>query len=248
MREDVKILFEDNQILVVSKPPFLPVQADASKDEDLLSILKKHLVEKYNKPGEAYLGLVHRLDRPTGGVMVFAKTSKSASRLSKAIVEGNVEKRYMTIVRGIPKEPQKKLVNFLKKYPEQNMVKIVPELTVGAKRAELDYKVLDTVEDCSLVNINLLTGRSHQIRVQMAGLGTPVVGDCKYGKPEDNNMPLCLWATELRFEHPVTKEKMLFKVYPPEDLPFWKLFNLDKYLSLSLKNNGDFYPTSNGIE
>lgn len=237
MREDIKVLFEDNHILVVSKPPFIPVQADSSKDEDMLTILKKYLVEKYNKPGNAFLGLVHRLDRPTGGVMVFAKTSKAATRLSTQIQAGEVEKRYLTVVNGAPKDKQKKVVNYLKKYPENNMVRIVPELTNGAKRAELDYKVLDTEDDCSLVLISLITGRSHQIRVQMAGLGNPVVGDCRYGKAEKNNMPLCLWSSELRFTHPVSGQKMVFKVYPPEDLAYWNKFNIDKYMSLSLKNN-----------
>lgn len=237
MREDIKILFEDNHILVVSKPPFMPVQADESGDEDLLTALKQYLVEKYNKPGDAYLGLVHRLDRPTGGVMVFAKTSKAAARLSAAIVEGEIEKRYLTIVHGVPRENRKKLVNYLKKYPELNTVKVVPELTEGAKYAELDYMVLDTKNDMSLLLVNLITGRSHQIRIQMATLGHSVVGDCRYGKDEQTKLPLSLWATELRFAHPVSGKRMVFKVYPPEDLPFWNLFDIDRFLKISVKND-----------
>lgn len=236
MREDIKILFEDNHLLVVSKPPFVPVQGDSSGDEDMLTILKKYLVEKYEKPGDAYLGLVHRLDRPTGGVMVFAKTSKAANRLSEAMRSGDIEKRYLTIVKGCPKEKSKKLVNFLKKFEDLNTVKIVPELTNDAKYAELDYKVLDTKNDMSLVLVNLITGRSHQIRVQMSAIGHPVVGDCKYGKDEQMKIPLCLWSTELRFNHPVSGQRLVFKVYPPEDLPFWNLFEIDFFLRPTVKN------------
>lgn len=249
MREDIKILFEDNHILVVSKPPFIPVQADGSGDEDMLTALKGYLVEKYNKPGNAYLGLVHRLDRPTGGVMVFAKTSKAAARLSAAIVEGEIEKRYLTVVRGNPREKQKKLINYLKKYPDLNIVKVVPELTSGAKYAELDYKVLDSKNDMSLLFVNLITGRSHQIRVQMSAIGHAVVGDCKYGKDESLKIPLCLWATELRFAHPISGQRMVFKVYPPEDLPFWNLFDIDRFLHISMKNDSilDNYDSRFGI-
>jgi 23S rRNA pseudouridine1911/1915/1917 synthase len=235
MREDIKIIFEDNHLLVVSKPPFVPVQADESGDEDMLSALKGYLVEKYNKPGEAYLGLVHRLDRPTGGVMVFAKTSKAAARLSEAVKAGDVEKKYLVIVHGCPREKSKKVINYLKKYPDQNIVKIVPELTEGAKYAELDYKVLDTKEDMSLLSVDLITGRSHQIRVQMNGLGHPVVGDARYGK-DGAKIPLCLWAAELRFSHPVGGQRLVFKVYPPEDLPFWNLFDIDRYMRINIKS------------
>ena len=235
MREDIKILFEDNHILVVTKPPMVPVQKDESGDEDMLSILKQYLIEKYNKPGGAFLGLVHRLDRPTGGVMVFAKTSQAAKRLSEAIVNGEVEKKYFAIVDGLPKDRQKKVINYLKKNPKTNNTEIVPALTEGAKYAELDYKVLDTKSNCSLVAVNLITGRGHQIRVQMAGLGTPIVGDARYGK--GLKVPLCLWAVELRFNHPISGNRMVFRVYPPENEPLWNLFNLEQHLRLTVKNN-----------
>ncbi|MDD4839447.1 MAG: RNA pseudouridine synthase [Clostridia bacterium] len=248
MREDIKIIFEDNHILVVSKPPFVPVQEDESGDEDMLTALKKYLIEKYNKPGDAFLGLVHRLDRPTGGVMVFAKTSKAAARLSEAIRNGEVEKRYLTVVHGEPRDKQRKLVNYLKKYPEINTVKVVPSLTEGAKYAELDYKVLDTKEGMSLVLVNLITGRSHQIRVQMATIGHSVVGDCKYGNDENLKLPICLWAAELRFSHPISGQKMVFKVYPPEDLPYWNLFDIDQYLRISVKNDATLDVTDTTIE
>lgn len=236
MREDVKILFEDNHILVVTKPQNLPVQKDESGDEDLLTLLKQYLVEKYNKSGDAYLGLVHRLDRPTGGVMVFAKTSKAASRLCEQVKDGEVEKKYFAIVCGIPRDKQKKLICHLKKDSKTNNVKIVPALTEGAKYAELDYKILDTKQNYSLLAVNLVTGRGHQIRVQMAGMGNPIAGDFRYGE-EKIKIPLCLWAVELKFNHPVSGERLVFKVYPPEDKPLWNLFNIEQFMRLSVKNN-----------
>ena len=133
--KDIPIIYEDNHLLVVVKPMGVPVQADESGDPDMLTLLKRYLVDTYDKPGDAFLGLVHRLDRPTGGVMVFAKTSKAASRLSDAIREGEVEKRYLTVVEGCPRFKQDKLRCFLKKFPERNTVAVVPELTEGAKYA-----------------------------------------------------------------------------------------------------------------
>ncbi len=236
--KDIPIIYEDNHLLVVVKPMGVPVQADESGDPDMLTLLKRYLVETYNKPGDAFLGLVHRLDRPTGGVMVFAKTSKAASRLSDAIREGEVEKRYLTVVEGCPRFKQDKLRCFLKKFPERNTVAVVPELTEGAKYAELDYKVLaeDKKNNISLLWVNLVTGRAHQIRVQMAANGTPVLGDVKYGHGERFKLPLCLWATELRFAHPVSGKVMDFRVYPPDELP-WKLFNIEHFLGIKISNN-----------
>lgn len=236
--KDIPILFEDNHILVVVKPMGVPVQGDESGDPDMLTLLKEYLVETYSKPGEAYLGLVHRLDRPTGGVMVFAKTSKAASRLSEAIKKGEVDKRYLTVVDGVPRFRQDKLISWLKKLPSSNTVVVVPELTEGAKYAELDYKVLETnaEKNISLLRVDLVTGRAHQIRVQMAQAGTPVLGDLKYGRGERFKLPLCLWAAELRFAHPVSGKTMDFRVYPPERLP-WTLFNVERYLGITISDN-----------
>jgi len=231
--KDLDILFEDNHLLVVVKPVNVPVQADESGDEDLLSMLKAYLVEKYDKPGDAYLGLVHRLDRPTGGVMVFAKTSKAAERLCEAIKNGDVEKKYLTIVEGEPRNKTDKLRCYLKKFNDTNTVKIVPALTDGAKYAELDYKVLAEVSGYSLLAVKLITGRGHQIRVQLSGMGNPIVGDKRYGSGKNKNCQLCLWATELRFSHPVSGKMLAFRVYPPETMP-WKLFNIDSFLKISV--------------
>lgn len=233
--KDLKIVYEDNHVLVVVKPYDVPVQADESGDPDMVNMLKQYLVETYNKPGDAYLGLVHRLDRPTGGVMVFAKTSKAASRLCQAIRDGEVEKRYLAIVDGTPRYKADKLTCYLKKFADTNTVKVVPALSEGAKYAELDYKVLCAKQDVSLVLVNLVTGRGHQIRVQLSNMGNPIVGDKKYGNNDKSKCPLCLWACELKFEHPVSGKEMTFRVYPPEVAP-WTIFDMDAYLNISIKN------------
>ncbi|MDR2634687.1 MAG: RluA family pseudouridine synthase [Clostridiales bacterium] len=226
-----EILFEDNHILVVVKPANMPVQEDESNSPDLLNYLKRYLVEKYNKPGDAYLGLVHRLDRPTGGVMVFAKTSKAAARLCEAIKDGSLDKRYFAVAVGTPREKKDRLVHFLKKNEEKNVVSAVPMLTEGAKRAELDYTVLQSRNGLSLVGIKLLTGRGHQIRVQMSVIGNPLVGDVKYGY-KGKAAQLALWAVELRFPHPVSGETLVFRVYPPEEEEPWNIFDLEPFLNL----------------
>lgn len=225
------IIFEDNHLLVVIKPQNIPVQEDESKDDDMLRKLKRYLVEKYNKPGDAYVGLVHRLDRPTGGVMVFAKTSKAAGRLCEQIKTDEFEKTYLAVVNGKPRLDRARLVNFLKKDERNNIVKICPEFENGAKKAELDYQVLASNDKYSLVKVNLITGRSHQIRVQMAGINCPIVGDVKYGKEEKAKTNMALWATSLKLNHPVTKQRLTFKVFPPKDENPWKDFDIEKYLN-----------------
>ena len=225
------IIFEDNHLLVVIKPQNIPVQEDESKDEDMLRKLKKFLVEKYNKPGEAYVGLVHRLDRPTGGVMVFAKTSKAAGRLCEQIKTDEFEKTYLAVVSGKPRLDRARLVNFLKKDERNNIVKICPEFETGAKKAELDYQVLASNDKYSLVKVHLITGRSHQIRVQMAGINCPVVGDTKYGKEEKAKTNLALWATTLKFNHPVSKQRLTFKVFPLQEEKPWKDFDIEKFMN-----------------
>lgn len=228
--EDLKVIYEDNQVIVVIKPQNIPVQADSSEDVDLLSLVKEYVKVKYDKPGDAYIGLVHRLDRPTGGVMVFARTSKAASRLSESIRNGEMSKKYFAVVVGEPKEKAGKLVHYLKKNPTNNTVMIVPQVTEGAKRAELDYRVLDTQKGLSLVDIDLITGRSHQARVQMASLRTPIFGDQRYAGEQLIKGNLALWAVTVKFEHPVSHEKMVFTVYPPTDEIPWKYFDVDRFL------------------
>lgn len=232
--ENLEVLYEDNQIIVVRKPQNVPSQADETGDVDLLSMVKAYVKEKYNKAGEAYIGLVHRLDRPTGGVMVFARTSKAAARLGEQIANGDLEKTYFTVLDGQLKDSHGVLVNYLKKDERQNKVSIVPQSVEGAKRAELEYYVLERRDNKSLVQVKLKTGRGHQIRVQFANLKCPVYGDQKYG----TDMPkvnLNLYAVELKLIHPTTKQKMTFRCFPPE-LDAWNEFNIEKYLNLSINN------------
>lgn len=231
----LEVVYEDNHIIVVVKPQNIPTQADITGDLDMLSVVKEYLVQTYGKPGEAYAGMVHRLDRPTGGVMVFAKTSKAAERLCAQIQDGTFEKKYLCVTCGEPKERKNTLVNYIKKNEQQNIVKVVPVLTEGAKRAELDYAVLQTVQNFSLVQVKLITGRSHQIRVQMSFIGNPLFGDVKYGAdPKTSKHKLALWATEIRFEHPVTKKTMAFIVYPPKDEVPWRAFDVARYLNVGI--------------
>lgn len=230
--DDVPILFEDNHIIVVVKPQNMPSQEDASGDMDLFNLLKEYIREKYNKQGNVFLGLVHRLDRTTGGIMVFAKNSKCAARLSEAIKNGEVEKNYLAVLVGKPREKSATLINYLKKNSLTNTVYVATETTDGAKRAELSYKLLESIDDViSLVKIKLETGRSHQIRVQFSCRGMPVFGDARYGgNTLMKGANLALWAAELSFLHPVTKDRMVFISYPPEENEPWKKFNLEKYL------------------
>ena len=229
--DDVNILHEDNSVLVVVKPQNIPSQADQSGDLDLLTLLKQYIKDKYAKPGNVYLGLVHRLDRPTGGVMVFAKNSKAAERLSKQIVDGDMTKQYLTTVVGVPKEKKGTLVNYLKKNALTNNVYVATFGDHNAKRAELSYELLETYQDTmSLVKVQLGTGRSHQIRVQFSAIGCPVFGDVRYGGDVlAKGANLALWAYRLEFNHPVSKERMVFVAYPPETEP-WRRFDVAKYV------------------
>jgi len=236
--KDLEIVHEDNHVIVVVKPQNVPSCPDETGDLDLQTAIKQYLVEKYDKPGEAYVGLVHRLDRPTGGVMVYAKTSKAAARLSEAIKNGEVEKKYLTVVVGDPKEKSiNGLTHYLIKNPQKNIVQVVPMATEGAKKAVLDYRTLEQKEGMSLLSVRLHTGRAHQIRVQLATMGIPLFGDQKYGQ---NKSPagynLALWATELKFCHPTTKEALVFRVYPPVHEVPWKYFDVSRYLSVRIKS------------
>ena len=232
MRENYQpeILFEDNHILVVLKEQNLASCPDESGDENLLDLLKDYLKRTYDKPGNVYLGLVHRLDRPTGGVMVFAKTSKAAGRLSEQMKTGDFEKRYLTVLNGAPNPESGKLVNYLKKNTINNMVYLSTEGTDGAKYAALDYRVLEKRGGLALTEVKLHTGRSHQIRVQFAGIAHPVYGDMRYGGEFAIKGRLALWAYSLAFTHPVTKERMRFLSEPPAEETPWKFFSLSEFV------------------
>lgn len=227
----LNVIYEDNHIIVVVKPHNIPSQADESGDMDLLTEVKSYIKEKYNKPGDAYVGLVHRLDRPTGGIMVVAKTSKAASRLSKQILEHTTRKVYYTVVDGDLRAEKGVLINYLKKDEKNNIVKIVTQSETGAKRAELEYRVLETKGNLSLLEVELKTGRSHQIRVQLNGIGLPIYGDMKYNQKASGKARsgLALWAGRLEFDHPVTKDRMVFVASPDASKNPWKNFYIDKY-------------------
>ncbi len=220
---ELKVLYEDNHIIVVIKPVGVPVQEDKTGDTDMLTIIKKYLKEKYNKPGNVYLGLVHRLDRMVGGVMVFAKTSKAASRISEYIRQKNFKKKYLAIVNGKLKVSDKVNVldNYLVKNERINMSKIVDKSVKNSKNANLEYKVIKNFtynnKEYSLVDINLNTGRHHQIRVQFAGIGAPLYGDQKYGQKVNKvGQNLALWSYYLSFFHPTKDEYLEFEFKPWE--------------------------------
>lgn len=221
--EDLKILYEDNHIIVVVKKPGVPTQEDKTGDKDMLTIVKEYIKVKYNKPGNVYLGLVHRLDRMVGGVMVFAKTSKAASRISEYIRQKNVKKRYLAVVNGtLPVSDQKvELRNYLVKNERLNMSKVVDKNTKGSKEAILEYKVLKNFKynskDYSLVDIDLHTGRHHQIRLQFAHIGHPLYGDIKYGQKVNKvGQNLALFSYYLSFFHPTKDEYLEFEFKPNE--------------------------------
>lgn len=214
-RFGVNVLYEDNHLLVVEKPANLPVQADSSGDDDLLSILKRYIGHKYQKPGSVYLGLVHRLDRPVGGVMVFARTSKAAARLSKDFAEHVQDKRYLAVVQGRVDRPAA-LTDWLRKDPATGMVRVVPEDAPGAKLARLETRPLACREDLTLTEVRLFTGRAHQIRVQHAHAGHPLWGDARYGGGRPGQQ-IALWAVSLSFEHPTRHDTLRFTSAPPTD-------------------------------
>ncbi len=237
MEKALEILYEDNHLIVVVKPQNVPTQGDSSGDTSLLDMVKAYVKEKENKPGEAFIGLVHRLDRPTGGVMVFAKTSKAASRLSEQLKNGRFSKRYLAVAVGTPWQKSGRLENWLVKDEKNNVVKTAPAAIDGAKKAVLDYKVLEFTSQVSLFDINLITGRSHQARVQLKALGNPIFGDAKYGGDTlAKGHNLALWAYELRFYHPISDEAYVFRVSPPQEKTPWNCFMLDKYINIVKPN------------
>lgn len=226
MKIEDQIIFEDNHIIVVIKPQGVLSQGDETGDENMVDILKDYVKKKYDKKGNVFIGLVHRLDRPTGGLMVFAKTSKAASRLSEQIVDGDFEKTYLACLVGAPKEESATLVNYLEKDEKLNVVKCLNYPKATAKKAELSYKILEKKGNLSLAQVKLETGRSHQIRVQFANIGCPLFGDSKYGGDVVKGWDLALWAYSLKFVHPTTKDAMVFKCEPPMDMLPWKNFKI----------------------
>ena len=224
------ILYEDNHLIVVLKPQMVACCPDESGDDNLLDCVKRYIKTAYSKPGNAYAGLVHRLDRPTGGVMVFAKTSKAASRLSEQMKSGGFEKRYFAVLCGCPSKKKATPENYLRKNSVNNTVYVCTQTEEGAKFASLDYEIKEEADGLALAEINLNTGRTHQIRVQTASINTPVYGDMRYGGDKAVKGRLALWAYSLRFTHPVTGESLRFVAEPPEDCAPWNKFDVKNYL------------------
>lgn len=226
-QDGIQILYEDNHLLVVKKPVNMLSQGDKTTDPDLLTVLKADIKERYKKPGNVYLGLVHRLDRPVGGVMVVAKTSKAASRLSEQVRNHEFKKAYLAVVHGMPARAEATLEHYLEKDSGTNTVKAYQEWRQGAKKAILHYSVLKSLEGLSLVKVVPYTGRPHQIRVQFSAIGNPLYGDQKYGGCLNRpGQQIALWSLSIKCIHPTLKKEMAFEHLPPGVYP-WDLFDIE---------------------
>lgn len=227
MPADFPVVYEDNHVLVAVKPQNIPSQTDDSRDESFQEMVREYIRAKYHKPGNVYTGLVHRLDRPTGGLMVFARTSKAAARLSEQLQDHTLQKVYYALVsRDVKKlRPDGEMEDWLCKDRDKNTSRVCRKEEDGAKRARLRYAVLKEKDGYALMRIELQTGRPHQIRVQFASRGLPLIGDRRYGGLRHRT--LCLWAGELSFIHPTKREKMFFSWPYPDTFP-WDLFAAER--------------------
>ncbi|HRG32718.1 MAG TPA: RluA family pseudouridine synthase [Saprospiraceae bacterium] len=225
-----KIIYEDNHIIVLEKYPGLLSQGDETGHPNLIDIIKNYLKVKYHKPGEVYLGLLQRIDRPVGGLLILAKTSKAFTRLHDQIKERTVDKYYMAISDCRPPKVEDELINYMVKDEKINLSKVYENEVPGSKYARLHYKLIGSKDGKFLFQIKLITGRSHQIRAQMAHIGCPLLGDVKYGK----SLPkpayeLCLYAYQVAFTHPVLKERMVWTNFP-DPTGYWK--GMDEFFPL----------------
>lgn len=212
----LEILYEDNHCLAIVKPARMLVAGDRTGDKNLLDLAKEYLKEKYQKPGNVFLGLVHRLDRPVSGIVLFARTSKGASRLSEQFRLRNITKKYLAIVEGVPAKGNGKCRSWLLKDEQTNLVRIVPEGSTGAREGRLTWTVIEQGKSRAILEIELETGRSHQIRVQLAEMGHPICGDVKYGSTTKTRGAIGLHASQLFFEHPTTHEEIRLSSPAPE--------------------------------
>ena len=220
----IDVIYEDNHLLVVKKPINILSQGDNTNDLDMVNLLKRYLKEKYNKPGNVFVGLIHRLDRPVGGIMVFAKTSKCASRLSEQVRNKTIKKTYKAVIHKTMDKKEGTLKDYLYKNKKTNMVSVVTKNHKEAKDAVLDYKTLASNDEFSLVEIDLHTGRPQQIRVQFSSRNHPLYGDQRYGNSKIGEQ-IALWSYKLEFNHPTTKERLVFTFDTPNEYP-WNLFKL----------------------
>lgn len=222
----IKVIYEDNHLLVVEKPVNVLSQGDDTNDKDMVNLLKDYIKVKYNKPGNVFIGLIHRLDRPVGGIMVFAKTSKAASRLSEQVRNKSFKKTYRAVLNGNMRKDSDTLKDYLYKNKKTNMVSVVNKNHKDAKDAELSYETIAKNGKFSMVQVDLKTGRPHQIRVQFSSRKHPLFGDQRYGKDiNKKGDQIALWSYKIEITHPTTKEKMEFICKPPNKYP-WNLFEV----------------------
>ena len=224
-KDNLQVLFEDNHIIIVNKRSGDITQGDKTGDKPLSDVVKNYIKTKFNKPGNVYLGVVHRLDRPTSGVIIFARTSKALERLNKMFREKKINKTYWAIVKGCPKKEKDTLINFLKKNPKKNKSSVYQHEISGAKRAVLHYQVIQKLDNYTLLEIDLETGRHHQIRTQLSAIGFPIKGDLKYGFNRSNkDGSIHLHARKIEFIHPVSKEQISLIAPTPNDV-IWNACN-----------------------
>ncbi len=220
----MRIIFEDNHLLVINKDAGVLVQGDKTGDTPLSDLAKAYVKEKYQKPGEVFMGVIHRIDRPVSGLVLMARTSKALERMNEQFKNREIEKKYLAVVRNRPPANTGNLVHWLIKNPETNVTKAYEKEAPNSMRSELNYKLIGELDGFYLLDVNPITGRPHQIRVQLASMNCPIVGDNKYGYPRGNkDKSICLHAHQVKFMHPVKKEEMqLFAALPLD--PFWQKF------------------------
>ena len=217
-KDNLQVLFEDNHVIIVNKRVGDIVQGDQTGDTPLSEIVKAYIKEKYQKPGNVFLGVVHRLDRPTSGIVIFARTSKALERLNKMLREKQIKKTYWALVKGTPSKEKDTLINYLKKNPKNNKSTVYQKEISGSKRAVLHYTTIKKLDNYSLLEIDLETGRHHQIRAQLSASGTPIKGDLKYGFPRSNkDGGIHLHARKIAFTHPVSKGAIEITSPLPQD-------------------------------
>ena len=221
---DLKILYSDNHIIAVNKPAGMLVQGDKTGDETLGDVVKQYIKQEYDKPGEVFLGVVHRIDRPVSGIVLYARTSKALTRLNEMFQKREIQKTYWAIVQSRPAKENDVLINYLKKNEEKNMSRVYREDTKGALKCELEYNLVASSDNYFMQEVDPHTGRHHQIRVQLANIGCIIKGDLKYGAKRSNkDASICLHARKVQFLHPVRKEEIIITAPVPED-PLWKAF------------------------
>ncbi len=221
----IDIIYEDNHLIAVNKHAGDLVQGDKTEDEPLVDLVKAYIKKKYDKPGDVYLGIIHRLDRPVGGIILFAKTSKALVRMNKQFADREIEKTYWAIVEKLPPQDEEVLVHYMKKNQEKNRSRAYDKEVKGSKRCELEYKLEGRSKNYYYVEVKPKTGRHHQIRVQLSHVGSVIKGDVKYGAKRTNrDGSIHLLARSLKFQHPVKKNWILLKANPPKKDPLWQEF------------------------